>query len=235
MPRATDDSQEPPSPTGPVFVWLLIQSAALIVALLGLPLSAAYPRNGELLAAQVIVVTQFTAAALLFPYLTQSRGAALAVIAVSWPFILLGGVFSAVAIERMIACAGYLAAWLVALWTWRAAAGAQVRYAVAITSLLTVGGLILRYLMFEFSAAAADPASHGAANWISLSPPLAAIRMLTGPSQPFLWAIPGALCGAALALLASRGAPVRLSTISKHARLRNIRAALSRKSRQRNH
>lgn len=228
-------AREAPSPTGPIFVWLLIQSAALALALLRLPLSAAYPRNGELLAAHVVVVTQFTAAALLFPYLTRSRGAVMAVIAASWPFVVLGGVFSAVAGDRIVACASYLTMWLVALWACRAAAGAQVRYAVATTSLLTVGGLILRYLMFEFSVAAADPASDGAANWIWLSPPLAASRMLTEPSEPFLWAIPGAFCGAALALLASRDAPVRLSTISKHARLGNIRAALSRKSRQRNH
>lgn len=196
---ARGDGHEPPSPTGPVFVWLLIQSAALVVALLRLPLSAAYPRNGELLAAQVILITQFTAAALLFPYLTRTCGTALAVIAASWPFVVLGGVFSAVAVERMIACAGYLTAWLVALWAWRAAAGAQVRYAVAIISLLTFGSLMLRYLTLEFTAETGDDARQAATNWTRLSPPLAAIRMLSESFEPLLWTVPATAGVAALA------------------------------------
>lgn len=187
-------------------VWLLIQSAALVAALLRLPLSAAYPRNGEQLAAQVILATQFTAAALLFPYLMRTRGTALAVIAASWPFVVLGGVFSAVTGTRILACMVYLATWLAALWAWRAAAGAQVRYAVAIFLLLTFGSPAVHYLKADFISDPAADAQQAARSWPWLCPPLAVVRTLSGPFELLTWALPISALATALAVWSLRRA-----------------------------
>ena len=109
-----------------------------MIALFRVPLAAGYPANGELLAANVLVVTQVIAASLLFPLLLTSGPAAVAVISAAWPFLVLAGVLSGAPPERIAAAGCYVSAWLVALWTWGEVGNGSALRAVAVASLLTL-------------------------------------------------------------------------------------------------
>jgi hypothetical protein len=193
-----------PSATAPLLLWLGLQFLALLLALLRVPLAAGYPATGEMLAAQVLVVTQVTASALLFPWVLRDRWAAVAVIATAWPFVVLAGVVSAAPAGRVAAAGCYVSAWLGALWAWRAAGRGTGQFAgqfagVAVASMLTAGALVLFYLRLEFAAAPADEAERVAWRWAAASPPLAALKQLGAGSGLLDWCVPAAVMAAACA------------------------------------
>ena len=66
-----------------------------MVSALRVPLAAGYAQPAEMLAAHVMLVTQVSAAGLLFPYLMRSVFSAAAVAATAVPFVVLAGVLSA--------------------------------------------------------------------------------------------------------------------------------------------
>ena len=202
----------PPDITGPLLLWLLLQTGALSLSAGRIPLAADYARPAEMLAAHVMLVTQVTAASLLFPYLMRTAQSAAAVCATSIPFVVMAGNLSAAPADRIAAAAMFLTLWLAALAAWRFAlrdrAWRQVGAAVA--ALIGVGTLVVFYLQLEFGATAGgayDPASL-ADSWSVVSPPLAALRQLSHPLDVRQWSLPAAaLAGGVVAhfLLRRRG------------------------------
>lgn len=197
-PRA--NPAESSSPTSPLLLWLGIQLIALLVALLRIPLAAQYPQPAELLAAQVMVVVQVTSIALLFPYLLRDLAAAVAVAATAVPFILLGGALSAVPAVRMAGAGSYVSAWIVALWAWNAQVSVTGRLTgVAAAALLTGGTLVALYLRLEYALGVAGDAEDVMTAWAPLSPPLAALHLLTDTPRLRDWCAPAVVLAAALA------------------------------------
>jgi hypothetical protein len=186
--------------TGPLLVWLALQLLALLIPLLRVPLAAGYPRPAELLAAHVMVVTQVTASALLFPWLLRNRASAIAAVATTWPFAALAGAVSGLPPMRALSAGSYVTAWMVAWWAWPEFAPARARgAAVAAASLLAAGSLALFYLWLEFGPDAGADVGEAAALWAPLSPPLAALRLLQGAPGAREYSVPAAVAVGALA------------------------------------
>ena len=183
--------------TTPLLLWLVIQVLALLGPLLRVPLAAKYPQPAELLAIQLLLVVQVTAAGLLFPILLRSAGAAVCIAATSVPLLVLAGVLSATPAGRLTLAGTYVLAWIAALAAWNRVSGPVGRsVGVAAVALLTAGTLAAFYLRLEF---AADPAAASAtalaANWVPASPPLAALHLLSNGPSARAWCVP-ALVGA---------------------------------------
>ena len=154
-------------------LWLVLQLIALIVATARVPLAAGYPQPAEFLAPHVMVVVQTTAAVLLFPYLLSSWPVAVAVMATTWPFIILSGLLSSVPGDRLVSTAGYVSGWLLTLAALSRALPPRARpFAVAAGTLLAAGGVVGFYLEQDFGSGSTR------GFWTSLSPPLAALHHL---------------------------------------------------------
>ena len=172
--------------TGPLLPWLIIQLLALLLATARVPLAARYPQPAELLAAHVMVVVQLTAAALLMPYLLRNWAAAVAVIVTAWPFLVLGGVLSALPTARLTALGGFVTAWLIAFALVNLTAPDAWRlWACAAAAVGTSGGLVLTHLSEEFGGRDTT--------WLSWLPPLAALRQVNDQFRILDWALPAAL------------------------------------------
>jgi hypothetical protein len=170
--------------------------------LVRVPLAAGYPVAGELLAAQVVVVTQVVASAILFPFLLSRVPAAVVVVATAWPFTLLGGVLSATPAAGVAAGGMYVSAWITALWAWKAASPARYSYrSVGAATLLTVGSLLLFYLRLDFGTGAPAETTDLLARWAPVSPPLAALRLLDRAPPAMDWCVPAMVGCAASARL----------------------------------
>lgn len=179
--------------TGPLLMWLLVQLLALLVAAFRVPLAAGYRQPGDLLAAHVMVVAQVTIAALVFPYLMRSGPAAIAVVCSAWPLVVIAGVLSGTPTAGIVAAAGYVTAWLLALGALNAALPERFRpLGVATVTLLSVGVLIVLYLDVEFGG--------GNGVWKSLSPPLAALRQVSGDASARDWLLPATAATVATAV-----------------------------------
>jgi len=193
--------------TGPVLLWLLVQLAALSVAALRFPLAAKYPQPAELLATHVMLATQVAAGALLFPYILGDWRTAAGVIAAAWPFAATASVLSATPLTTTAAAEAYVSIWLLGLALWRAVLpGTKSKsYGVAVTTTLTVGGALLRYLAREFDLTSSAPVG-GNGDLFAAAPLLATLRLLTPqPSGVDSYLIPTALAASGLlALLARR-------------------------------
>jgi hypothetical protein len=186
--------------TGPLLIWLLLHLLALLISLLRIPLAAGFPRPAELLAAQVMVITQVTASALLFPWVMRTGTSAIVAVATTWPFLALAAAVSGLPPVRVLAAGTYVTAWMVAWWAW--AGWAPVRWraaAVAVASLLTAGSLALFYLRLEFGPDAGAEAGQAAARWAALSPPFAALYQLHADPNARQYGIPAVVAGGALA------------------------------------
>jgi hypothetical protein len=171
-----------------------------LIALLRVPLAAGYPRPAELLAAQVMLVTQIAASALLFPWLMRAPATAIVVIATSWPFAVLAGAVSGVPAMRLVGAGTYVTAWMLAGWAWVAWAPARSRgAAVAAASLLAMGSLVLFYLWLEFGPEPGADVGQAAARWAALSPPLATLRLLHDTPHTREYGIPATVVAADLA------------------------------------
>ena len=203
---------------GPLLLWLLLQMGALTLSAARVPLAADYAQPAEMVAAHVMLVTQVTAASLLFPYLMRTAPSAAAVCATSIPFVVMAGNLSAAPAAGVIAAAGFLTLWLAALAAWRFALRGRAwrQSAAGAAALISIGTLILFYLRLEFGAAgggADDPGALAAA-WSVVSPPLGALRQLSHPLDLRPWALPAALLAAGVAtgfLLRRRGQVIHSS------------------------
>ena len=203
VPAPTTDA---PPFTAPLLLWLSLQLLALLTALLRVPLAAQYPQPAELLAAQVMVVVQVTAVALLFPYLLRDVRSVAAVVAATLPFLVLSGAVSGIPAGRLVLAGIYVVSWIVALAAWNVRASTSGRSAgVAAATLLTLGTLVAFYLRLEYAADAAGEPAEQLARWAPASPPLAALRLLTNPPRAADWCTPvGVLTTAILWRLAAR-------------------------------
>ncbi len=137
-----------------LFVWLLIHLLALLFAMLRVPLWARSPVPGDALAIDVMLVTQITAAAMLFPVLLVNWRTTATLVLVSIPFIEMAGLLAGVARSRLPLASVLVGAWLIALWLCvpllrRSRAASLV--GVAIATGLTLGGPLLLYLRLEAS------------------------------------------------------------------------------------
>lgn len=140
------------SPTAPIFLWLLVQLIALLIAANDLPLSARYPQPAHLLAIEVMLAVQTAAAGLLFPWVLRDVRAGVLAVLSAWVFVVLAGAMSAVGVNAIFAAASFSTLWMIALWLWnRALSGeAAKRVAVAVAVLLSAGGVMLYYVAIEF-------------------------------------------------------------------------------------
>src|SRR5215211_6686279 len=72
--------------TAPLLLWLLIQLGAILLAVLRVPLAAAYREPAEQLAPYLLFAVQVVAAGMLFPFLLRDWRTAVQVIATAIPF-----------------------------------------------------------------------------------------------------------------------------------------------------
>jgi hypothetical protein len=143
------------SPAAPLFVWLVLQLIALSLSVFRVPLSARFPPPGEQFAIHIMLVTQITASALLFPFLLRDVKTTAMVILSIAPFLQLSSYLSSVPIPRAAMAAAYVAAWLLALATWRVilVSRSSQFVGVACATALALGGTLIWYV----GAEARDP------------------------------------------------------------------------------
>jgi hypothetical protein len=154
------------SPAAPLFVWLVLQLIALSLAVFRVPLSARFPPPGEQFAIHIMLVTQVTASALLFPFLLRDVKTTAMVILSIAPFLQLSSYLSSVPIPRAAMAAAYVATWLLALAMWRAILVSRRSQfvGVACATALTLGGAVIWYVAAEARdprAIAPSPARFG--------------------------------------------------------------------------
>ena len=143
------------SPAAPLFVWLVLQLIALSLAGFRVPLSARFPPPGEQFAIHIMLVTQITASALLFPFLLRDVKTSAMVILSIAPFVQLSAFLSSVPMTRAALAAAYVATWLVTLAMWRVilvSRSSQFIGAASATA-LALGGAVIWYV----AADARDP------------------------------------------------------------------------------
>ena len=166
MARDPHPTHHPPAgpATGPMAAWVLVQLAALALAALRVPVAAQYPRPEESLAPHVLLATQVIASALLFPFLLRDWLTSIAILAAAWPFAAVAASLSSVPVQRISTAEAYVMTWIVglALWGVRLRETRAISYAVAVASLLAIGGLALGYLGLEFGSSAATVGESGA-------------------------------------------------------------------------
>jgi hypothetical protein len=137
--------------TLPLLLWLIPQLLALSLAAARVPLSAHFVAPGEALAIHEMLIVQFAASAMLFPFLLRDLRCCIAMILSSAPMLQLAGLLSQTRSARVTEAWICVAIWLAALAIWRRALAPRFYpIAIALANLLTVGGLILWYLSSEF-------------------------------------------------------------------------------------
>jgi hypothetical protein len=191
--RATSLPRPPRRPiTLPLLVWLLPQLIALALAACRVPFSAGFPRPTERAAVVEMVITQFVAAGMLFPFILRDRNCFTAAALTAAPMLQFAGFLAATPIRDLFFAWACLVIWMAAL-----ALVADARPApappsrtqfllVASANLLTFGGLLLTYLDVEFSRRATVsryfPLS-GTLQFLSsgsIDPPLASTAIVAG-------------------------------------------------------
>jgi len=154
-----------PSPAPALALWSAINVAALALAAFRVPLSAGYSQPAELLAPQVVLVTQVAAAGMLFPMLTRTTATAVCAVASVFPFAAAAAFVGAKGQPATLAAAVFVASWVATL-----AVGNRIlrtpaarMLGVALANLLTIGEPVLHYLGQEFArppAASIGPTLH---------------------------------------------------------------------------
>jgi len=184
---------------GPLFLWLLLQLLALILAVARVPLSAHFARPPEALAVDEMLAVQITLSGMLFPWLMRTPTRCFAVILTAGPMLQLAGALAAMPTSRVMMLWCYVACWCLALAAWRAMLGSgRDMIGVAIANLLTIGGIALWYLTAEFSATArsfgvlafalraAHSSEFAVSGWMwSAVPALIALALLGGRKVAF--------------------------------------------------
>jgi hypothetical protein len=145
-------SPAPPSIALPLFLWLLIQLFALMLAAARVPLTAGLGPTPEELSLRELLAIDLISAGMLFPFLLRTWSATLVLVASCAPFMCAAGLFSGSSTGALLAGWSYLALWLVALRVWYVALPSRAHLcAVAVLNVFTVGLPILDYLHREFS------------------------------------------------------------------------------------
>ena len=139
----------------PLLTWVLLQLVAFGLSAARIPFyGKSFPQPAELLASNVMLVVQIGASAMLFPFLLRDIWATSIVIATSWPFTIVAGVFTG----RMdpwlptVEAAGYVTLWLLGLAAWRSILRSPRAQAggIAMATLAAFGGPLAWYLRAEF-------------------------------------------------------------------------------------
>ena len=139
------------SPAAPLLVWLVLQLIALSLAVFRIPLSARLLPPGEQFAIHIMLVTQITASAMLFPFLLRDGKTTVMVILSIAPFLQLSSYLSSMPTVRAAMAAAYVATWLLALGTWRATLVSRSSQfvSVAFATALALGGAVIWYVTAE--------------------------------------------------------------------------------------
>jgi len=141
-------------PTGPLFVWLLVQIGALALAAGRVPLAARYPSTGERYALYLLLGAQVGFAALLFSWLLRDLYAAVLAIASCWPALALAVMLSALKPGALLIAGGFVTLWLAVLTAWRFALRSErwQLIATAVASTWAIGGPVVWYMRAEFNS-----------------------------------------------------------------------------------
>jgi hypothetical protein len=102
--------------SGPLFTWMAVQTLALTLAALRVPLWARASEAGEFRAIPILLIAGVLSAALLAPCLTVNWRMTLMAIVCCWPFAVLAGLLGAATVNTILLAGGYLSAWLIVLW-----------------------------------------------------------------------------------------------------------------------
>lgn len=200
----TTSSSASRSFTAPLFLWLLVQLAALGIAAARLPFCAGLHRTVEQYAIGEMLAMQIVAASMLFPFLLRDWRSTLALIVTSAPYLLMAGFLSATPLATLTVLWIYLTLWLLTLALWRSVLlPRRFLPAIAIVNLLVLGIPICHYLHAEYSTGAWPL-------WLTGATPLtAALTLIASPRLiPPLW-LPVVIllfAGAALRLHRARSA-----------------------------
>ena len=187
---------------GPLTAWLAIQLALLLLPVLQVPLADQFTRPAERAALEVMLVGQVLFAALLFPWLLRSAGAAVMMAAASWPFIQLAMVLSSADAGTAVWASAYATAWIAALAGWRYVLRKRRHQlaGVAAAMLLCAGGAALWYLRAEFVR------NSGGAQWGTdalLGPVVGVLAVASGHGQNAWLAMAGLVIATAAATFIS--------------------------------
>src|SRR5688572_245466 len=106
--------------TAPLLLWLAIQFAVILLAVLRVSLAAAYPEPAERFAPHLLLAIQVVAAGILFPFLLRDWRHVVQVVATAVPFQLAAGYLGGLAVREMLPASTFVAAWFVTLAIWRA-------------------------------------------------------------------------------------------------------------------
>lgn len=153
--------------SGALFLWLVLQLAALAIAAFHIPLWAHTPNAEDLLALQYLLVAQLAGSGLLFPLLTNSSRRTVFTTASSWPMIVLAGMLSSTRLSVICLAEMFITAWLLGLGVinWAIAKQSSKRrasnhpplpstglemIAVAVISSWTIGGPLMLFCRAEY-------------------------------------------------------------------------------------
>jgi hypothetical protein len=180
---------EPSPSTAPLLLWLLVQLGAIVIAVLRVPLAAAYPEPAERLAPHLLLAVQVIAAGILFPFLLRDWRTAAQVVATAVPFQLASAYLAGVGARGMLPAMTFVLSWIVVLAVWRPCLTLHRMRALAISiaTCLTLGGGVLRYLRLEFGRGSSDTSFETA------SPLLTTLAALGGESTSPGWLLLGGL------------------------------------------
>lgn len=142
----------PLAPTAPLALWLALQLAAILIAVLRVPLAAQYPEPAEQMAIYLLSGTQVIAAGLMFPFFLRDGRCAVIIVS-GWPFLLAAGYLAGMTPTALLLPAAFISTWLatLALWATASRTPRERMTAAAMVSFLTLGGAVLRYLRLEFA------------------------------------------------------------------------------------
>jgi hypothetical protein len=135
-----------------LLIWLALQLLVLLLPVMQVQLSDEFPRPAEKLAAEEMVVAQIAMSALLFAVLIREFASAMVLTAASWPFLLLAGLLSSTASERLVEAGAFISGWIIGLALWRGESVKWNSWASAIASTYAIGGAIAGYLRAEFGS-----------------------------------------------------------------------------------
>jgi hypothetical protein len=126
----------------------LIQLAALALAAFRVPLAAQYPQPAEFQAVRVMLAAQFSALAILFPWLIRTWASAVAVIASAWAMLIAAAALSAWESREVLLIGTFLSCWI-AVFAIISRLRLRPMLVIAIVSAYVIGGPLLWYVQLD--------------------------------------------------------------------------------------
>jgi len=198
-PPAPRDAARAPLHALPLFAWLALQLLPLLAGGFRIPLSARFPAPAEQLALHEMLVVQIAASALLFPALFPTLATGVLAVAAVPIMTRLAAILASHAPDRaLLAVTTYTCLWVAALaaWTNLLHTPRAKLHAVAVATLLALGGAVLAYLGREFGAPT-EPFDWSAQGW--LGPIVGAMSILESDARTgTAWAFLGSFLTATL-------------------------------------